>query len=420
MKVILISIGDELLTGRTVNTNAAWQGQALASKGHTVDSVMTIRDDRKAICKALDEASRQADVVFTTGGLGPTDDDITREAICDLLSCEMGLDERQQRLIQERFKELGRVPNQRSLMQARVPVVCEVILNHWGTAPGLSFELNKAPIYILPGVPFEMRELFRVILDEYLESADGFYEQVWLLHGIPESVLAERLQEIEENMGEGLSLAYLPSEGSVRLRLIRKNSQKMTLQAFNKTSEDIGELVEEWRVSNYYESIAQALTREFRSRQRTLITAESCTGGLIGGALTDVPGSSEFYAGGIISYANSVKTNLLDVEPSVLENDGAVSERTAIQMAEGALQRIPADYAVAVTGIAGPGGGTLDKPVGTVWIAVASRHQVKVKLYRFKGERDVIRRYTVNTALAMVLQTLWEEEGKQIEKSDSV
>ncbi|MCE2503717.1 MAG: CinA family nicotinamide mononucleotide deamidase-related protein [Chlorobi bacterium] len=420
MNAILISIGDELLSGRTINTNAAWQGRALAGRGHTVSSAIIINDDRQTIADAITKASHHADVIFTTGGLGPTDDDLTRKAVCDLLDCDMGVDQEQRSLIQQRFKELGREPNERSLRQARVPLACEVILNHWGTAPGLSFELNNVPVYVLPGVPFEMRELFEHILENHLGSDDGFHEQVWLLHGLLESVLAERLERIEHSMTEGLSLAYLPSAGTIRLRLIRKNSQETTLQAFREASGRIEQAIEQWSVSSRDEGIAEALARELRSRALTLATAESCTGGLIGGALTDIPGSSHFYLGGVISYANSVKAGVLDVESSILDSDGAVSERTVIQMAKGVLQRIPADYGVAVTGIAGPGGGTADKPVGTVWIAVASAHQLKAKLHHFKGERDIIRQYTVNAGLAMVLRTIWEEREKQMEKSDSV
>ncbi|MGE3799682.1 MAG: CinA family nicotinamide mononucleotide deamidase-related protein [Candidatus Kapaibacterium sp.] len=404
MKVVLISIGDELLSGRTVNTNASWQGRELSNAGHHVAEVLTIGDDRSLIAQKITEASLHADALFTTGGLGPTDDDKTTAAICELLDCGIVLSKEQQELILERFQSVGREPNERSLKQAYVPEACEVILNRWGTAPGLRFRLNDTPVYVLPGVPFEMRELFNIILRDELGSADGFYEQVWLVHGLPESVLAERLEPVESSFSDNLSLAYLPSEGLIRLRLIRYNELKETLQAFDHAAEEIVQRAGEWIVSDRNESLASALGRALAERGETITTAESCTGGLIAGALTEIPGSSAYYPGGIVSYANEVKSSTLHVNPATIEQFGAVSEETAREMATGIRLAIPADYGVAVTGIAGPGGGTAEKPVGTVWIAVASSTGVEARLHSFRGERDVIRNYAVNAALGMALK----------------
>ncbi|MCB0711639.1 MAG: CinA family nicotinamide mononucleotide deamidase-related protein [Ignavibacteriae bacterium] len=404
MKIVLISIGDELLSGRTVNTNASWQGRELSNAGHQVVEVLTIGDDRSRIVQNLTEASLRADALFTTGGLGPTDDDKTTAAICELLGCEMVLNKEQQKLIVERFNSVGRQLNERSLKQAYVPEACEVILNRWGTAPGLRFRLNNTPIYVLPGVPFEMRELFNIILRDEIGSADGFHEQVWLIQGLPESVLAERLEPIEGSFSDNLSLAYLPSEGVIRLRLIRYNEREETLGAFDRAAGEIVQRAGEWIVSDRNESLASALARVLVERKATIATAESCTGGLIGGALTEIPGSSRYYPGGIISYANEVKSSALHVNSATIEQFGAVSEETAREMAAGIRLAIPADYGVAVTGIAGPDGGTAEKPVGTVWIAVASSTGIEARLHSFRGERDVIRNYAVNAALGMALK----------------
>ncbi len=406
MKAVLISIGDELLSGRTVNTNASWQGRELSNAGHSVAQVLTIGDDRQTIVGAIAEACRNADLVITTGGLGPTDDDKTFDAVCDLLSCGVTLNEEQRHMILERFSRTGRVPNERSLNQALVPAACRVIPNRWGTAPGLHFRLNDVPVYILPGVPFEMRELFTAILRDEIGTAAGFHERVWLVYGVPESILAERLEPLERSFPDGISLAYLPAEGPIRLRLIRYNEREETRQAFERSAEELVSLAGEWIISDRNETPAQALGRALERAGRTLVTAESCTGGLIGGSITDVPGSGTYYLGSVVSYADQVKESLLGVKADTLRDHGAVSEETAREMADGVRKAIPADYSVAVTGLAGPDGGTPEKPVGTVWIAVASDQGVEAKLYRFNGERDVIRRYTVNAALAMVLRQI--------------
>ena len=411
MNVTLISIGDELLTGRTVNTNAAWLGQQLASAGHPVETVLTIRDNQELISKTIAEAASVSDFVVVTGGLGPTDDDVTREAVADLLQCEIVVNEEQLELIHSRFASSGRVPNERSLLQARVPVACNVILNHWGTAPGLSFLLGTTTVLVLPGVPAEMTELFKVVLREYIQPAEGFGERVWLLYGVPESVLAQTLEPLDDVLDDVIGLAYLPSQGTIRLRLVRKNADSETLERFDVLSEQIEDLAGKWIVSRHNETLWQTLGRELLEQKCTIATAESCTGGMIGAALTSIGGSSGYVLGGIISYANEVKETVLGVRRETLETHGAVSEQVALEMAKGVRNRIGSDYAIAVTGIAGPGGGSPEKPVGTVWIGVASEMSASAKLFHLKGEREVIRRYAVNAALAMVLLQLRKEKG---------
>lgn len=411
MHITLISIGDELLSGRTVNTNASWLGERFAAAGYRVHSVLTIGDDLQEITKTIEQVSAVADLVFLTGGLGPTDDDITREAICELLGCDMKIDEGQLELIRRRFAELGRTLNERSERQARVPAGCDVILNHWGTAPGLTFQYGKATLFVLPGVPAEMRELFSGILAERIPVADGFSEKVWLLHGIPESLLAARLEPLNELLDEKLGLAYLPSDGTIRLRLVRYAGDSGTRERFKQGVAQVEAIAGEWILSDRNETPAQTLGRTLAELGLTVATAESCTGGMIGAAITDVPGSSLYYPGGVIAYGNREKEELLGVPRELIEEHGAVSDAVALAMAAGARERMGADYALAVTGIAGPTGGTPQKPVGTVWVAVASAEEVRGQLFRIKGERDVIRRYTVNAALAALLLLVRSEQA---------
>ena len=410
MNVTLISIGDELLTGRTVNTNASWLGEQFAAVGHPVSTVLTLGDDRTLIARAISDAADVSDFVVVTGGLGPTDDDVTREAICDLLSCDMVINQEQGELIRIRFSSLGRTPNERSLRQARVPSACSVVPNHWGTAPGLFFTLAGCTVAVLPGVPHEMRELFSIILREQVRPAEGFTERVWLFYGVPESVLAHALEPIDPLLDDALGLAYLPAEGTIRLRLIRTNGDAETLEHFAEAEQRIEELAGKWIISDRNEALWQTVGREFGQNGCTLAVAESCTGGMIGAALTSVPGSSNYFLGGVIAYANDVKEHVLGVDRETLETHGAVSEQVALEMARGALDKVAADYSVAVTGIAGPEGGTEEKPVGTVWVAVASKSVASARLFQLKGERDVIRRYTVNAGLASVLQRMRDEQ----------
>lgn len=411
MLIRLISIGDELLSGRTVNTNASWLGEQFASMGYRVDAVETISDDRGVIRRAVENASAVADLVVVTGGLGPTEDDVTREAICDLLDCDMKIDDGQLELIRRRFAELGRAVTERNERQARVPSACEAIPNSRGTAPGLSFRYGRGTVYVLPGVPTEMRGLFSLLRSERIPPAEGFTERVWVLYGIPESHLADRLEPVTAMLDEKLGLAYLPAEGPIRLRLVRYAGDAEAQERYERAASMIESLAAEWIVSDRNEPLAATLGRELTELGLTVATAESCTGGLIGAAITDIPGSSLYYPGGIVSYGNRQKEELLGVPGELMEEHGAVSDAVALAMAAGARERLGVDYAVAVTGIAGPDGGTPEKPVGTVWIAVASGEGVRGHLFRFRGERDTIRRYTVNAALAAVIRQVRGERS---------
>lgn len=410
MQIAILSIGDELLAGKTVNTNATWLGEQITRAGHTLGRVVVIGDDPATIHDAILELCARADFVITTGGLGPTEDDRTVAVLCDLLGSSTVVDTEQLRLITERFARAGREPNRRSLDQANVPAAATVIPNSLGTAPGLLCRIDDTPVVSLPGVPYEMKGLFAKVLDEHIGVMAGRDEREWLVAGIPESELAERLQEIEGVVGPDLGLAYLPSLGTIRLRLFRIGEESGLIERYHRAADIIAARAAEWIVSDRGESLAETVERVMRARTVRLTTAESCTGGMIGATLTAVPGCGEFYEGGIISYSNDVKEVLLLVDPQIVVAFGAVSEQTARGMAEGALKRIDAaDFSIAVTGIAGPTGGTPDKPVGTVWIGLSSRDGTEAKLFHFAGEREVIRSQATNAALVMLIKKVRRE-----------
>lgn len=410
MQIAILSIGDELLAGKTVNTNATWLGEQITRAGHTLGRVVVIGDDPATIRDAILELCARADFVITTGGLGPTEDDRTVAVLCDLLGSSTVVDTEQLRLITERFARSGREPNRRSLDQANVPVAATVIPNSYGTAPGLLCRIDDTPVVSLPGVPYEMKGLFAKVLDEHIGVMAGRDEREWLVAGIPESELAERLQEIEGLVGPDLGLAYLPSLGTIRLRLFRIGEESGLIERYHRAADIIAARAAEWIVSDRGEALAETVERVMRARKVRLTTAESCTGGMIGATLTAVPGCGEFYEGGVISYSNDVKEVLLLVDPQIVVAFGAVSEQTARAMAEGALKRIDeADFSIAVTGIAGPTGGTPDKPVGTVWIGLSSRDGTEAKLFHFAGEREVIRSQATNAALVMLIKKVRRE-----------
>ncbi len=406
----LISIGDELLAGRTVNTNAAWLGRRISEEGHRVVVAWTIADDAEEIKARIEEATALADHVIVTGGLGPTDDDLTRAVVADMLGCGLTRNQEQRALIVDRFERIGRKLNERTLDQAMVPELAEVVLNHEGTAPGMVVRINECPVYLLPGVPYEMKGLFETILRERIGRSEGIVEKNWLTGGIPESELAILLEPVDAFCLEhaGLKLAYLPSSGVIRLRLLAIGIDRSLASLHEQAAGMIESYAAEWIIGREVDRIEALVARQMLERNGSVATAESCTGGMIGERLTSVPGASSWYLGGVVSYANSVKRDLLDVAQEILQLHGAVSQQTAEAMARGALSRCGSDFAVSTTGIAGPGGGTPEKPVGTVWIGLAWREgdaiQTDARLFRFRGERESIRLRSVNAALLMLVE----------------
>ena len=405
VKAKIISIGDELLIGQVINTNAAWLGNILTTNGIEVISTLTIGDGERDIVEALNACS-DADIIVMTGGLGPTADDITKPTLCRYFNTEMVFCQDAYDNVMSIFKLRGYQMTERNRGQAYIPKACTYIPNRYGTAPCMWFEKGKSVYISMPGVPFEMKNVFeQEILPKLLEhfKVTPYINKVVMTTGVGESFLADRIKEWEDALPDFLSLAYLPQYGMVRLRLEGRHPDKAFLQqTIDNEIEKLTKLIGEYIFGYDDTPIAEAVLEELKAAGKTLATAESCTGGTIAKMLTAIPGSSEVFKGTVVSYATSVKEEVLGVNHDDVEKYTVVSQQVAEQMATGVKKLLKSDYAVATTGIAGPGGGTEENPVGTVWIAVAGPNGVISKKCNFGKDRgNNIERASI-TALDMV------------------
>jgi nicotinamide-nucleotide amidase len=413
MKAEIITIGDEILIGQIVDTNSAWMAEQLNLAGIEVYQITSVHDDRNHIMQALASAEQQVDVVLITGGLGPTKDDITKYALCEYFDTKLVFHEPTFEVIRERFKNRGIDFNKLNRDQALVPESCKVIPNAEGTAPCMWFERNDTIFVSMPGVPFEMKGLMsHEVLPRLLTSGKlkVIVHKTVLTQGVPESMLAIRIEEWENNLPPFIRLAYLPNPTSVRLRLTAIGTDAQLLRQEIDRQVGLLQLLLPTEIFGYdSETMADSVSRLLKAKKQVLAVAESCTGGYISHLLTLIPGASEWYAGGITAYDNSVKTNLLGVHPETLLQYGAVSENTAKEMALGVKEALKSDYAIATTGIAGPDGGTPDKPVGTIWISVAGPTKLIAQKYVFGNnrERNIMR--SAQTALQMLRRLILEE-----------
>ncbi|WP_158828441.1 competence/damage-inducible protein A [Mucilaginibacter lacusdianchii] len=402
----IITIGDEILIGQIVDTNSAWMAQQLNSAGIRVKQISSVSDDKQHILTALAEAKNRADIILITGGLGPTKDDITKKTLAEYFGVSMVENEAALENVKSIFAKYNRPLLDVNKQQALVPANCEIILNHNGTAPGMWFN-HENKIYVsMPGVPFEMMYMFEEQVLPKLKTTfklPAIVHQTILTVGEGESFLAERIADIEDSLPQHIKLAYLPKLGQVRLRLSGYGEQEAALMEEVSHYADL--IIE--RVNNVVaatEDIAleKAILDKLTTEGKTLSVAESCTGGYISHLFTQHPGSSQAFLGGAVSYSNDLKETILGVQEETLWQHGAVSEETATEMVQGALKNFDSDYAIAVTGIAGPGGGTDEKPVGTVWIAVASATETVVKKFTFGNKRKQNIERTAITALGML------------------
>ncbi len=408
MNVTIINIGDELLIGQVVNTNASSMSKMLTQAGMEVRRTLVVGDERQAIWNAVDEAMHESDAVLVTGGLGPTKDDITKKLLCEyfgseLVENQMALDN-VRRIFESRGYELTPV----NRAQALVPRCCEVLNNDLGTAPCMWFP-GKTVLVSLPGVPFEMEWLMknRVIpkLQETFHT-DHIITKNILVQGIGESFLSDLIEPWELALPDKAKLAYLPVAGLTKLRITYRSNQNIPGIPDNMT-EGLYALAGQYIVGEDCETLDELVHKTLLARGLTLATAESCTGGNIARLLTAQAGASAYFRGGVVAYSNEVKECALGVKHSTLEAHGAVSEATVREMVEGVRQRLGADLAIATTGIAGPDGGTEEKPVGTVWIAVAAARHTEASLLHFGANRrqQNIDRST-NQAFAMLIRML--------------
>ena len=419
MTAHIINIGDELLIGQVVNTNASWMAEELNKRNIKVTNISVISDGADDIRTQLDRSLSEADVVLITGGLGPTKDDITKTVLCNYFGDTLVRHQPTYDNVKKFFDRRGLPFTEINQAQALVPSKCKVILNEVGTAPCMVFTIPQATfkqpspkktdtsaekiVISMPGVPFEMKWLMQnsvlPLLEERLGSQAIVHKTI-LTFGIGESFLADKIADWEDALPAHIKLAYLPEAGKVRLRLSAYGADKAQLE------QEVAERIEMLKLiigDNIYgyddETISSVIGKLLNQKGATVATAESCTGGLIGNMITEVSGSSAYYKGGIVAYSNELKERLLGVRHETLEQYGAVSEETAIEMARGCLAVTGADYAIATTGISGPTGATEEKPLGLVYVAIASREEVVCNRYVFTTTRQQHQQRTANQAL---------------------
>ena len=409
----IITIGDELLIGQVIDTNSAWMAQELNKAGIWLKRRVAVGDNKEEIIRALDDQSRDTQIILITGGLGPTADDITKPVLCDYFGGRMIVDQPTLEHVKYLFEKVFRRPIiERNLKQAEVPDVCTVLPNARGSAPGMWFEKDGRIFISLPGVPHEMKGL---MTNEVLPRLQQHFTMPFIEHrtlltaGIGESFLAETIKEWEALLPAHLKLAYLPNYGMVRLRITGSGSNKEQLDKELDTEfAKLKVLVKEWMVVDEDLSLPVVIGRLLKQQDKTMATAESCTGGYIAHLITAIPGASAYYKGSVVAYAYETKENVLKVSPDTLNEKGAVSEETVRQMVQGALITLNTDYVLATSGIMGPDGGTPEKPVGTVWVAVGNREKIEAKLFNFRFDRQRNIEMTANNALNLLRKFIAE------------
>ncbi|ALL05657.1 damage-inducible protein CinA [Pedobacter sp. PACM 27299] len=410
----IITIGDEILIGQIVDTNSAWMAKRLNQIGMKVKQITSVSDDADHIMEALRLAESRADVILMTGGLGPTKDDITKVTLAKYFNMGFRRDEETLNHVTEIFAGLNRPMIDLNRTQADVPEGCTVIKNKNGTAPCMWFEQHGKIIVSMPGVPFEMMYLMDDEIIPRIKAAfklPVIYHKTILTSNIGESFLAMEIEDIENSLPPSIKLAYLPKLGQVRLRLSTIGEEEAPLKAaVDFYAQQIIARIKQHVVAEEDIALEKAILNFMEQRNLSLSTAESCTGGYIAHLITQHPGCSSVYEGGAVTYSYDLKMSLLGVKAETLAKYGAVSEETVKEMAIGALQNFKTDYAVAVSGIAGPDGGMPDKPVGTVWIAVAHAKGVVSKVFSFGNKRTQNIERSAAAALSMILNELRQHE----------
>ncbi|MFY0685011.1 MAG: competence/damage-inducible protein A [Balneola sp.] len=413
MKVQIISIGNELLIGDTINTNASWMGEFMTSLGFEVTEVHTISDELELIKSTITRSMEVSDVVLCTGGLGPTHDDITKAALAELFNMSMISDESVLEHIKKLFESRNIPFSKSNHAQAEVPENCEVLFNKMGTAPGMWFHENDCYLACMPGVPFEMKYLMKNPIAEKLREVFGdvgfLYSRYLKTVGIGESTLSDTvIGNLSDFFVEGVSLAFLPMAGGVTLRLNGKGSTKQEARdSVNKLANHIYEKASKYIIGEgKYFTVSESVGEILKAQNKIIATAESCTGGMIANELTNIAGSSAYVLGGIVSYSNEVKIKQLGVSKDDLQKVGAVSKEVALQMAKGVAEKLGSDIGISTTGVAGPGGGSEDKPVGTVWIGYWSKDEHFAVKALFTKDRLLNKERSMRMALEITRRVL--------------
>ena len=404
----IITIGDELLIGQVVDTNSAWMAERLNEAGIELYQITSVHDDREHILKALDDAFSRADIVLTTGGLGPTKDDITKHVMCEYFGTTLVEDSRVREHIHELYKERPDVLNRLTATQWLVPESATILPNRVGSAPIMVFEQTGKLLVALPGVPYEMKIAMteQVLLYIGSKGSGEIIHRTMMLYGIAESTLALKIEEWENALPQSMHLAYLPKDGIIRLRLSSYGGA--TSEEIEQQIANLKPLIADYLIATEDLPLETILGNLLKQCHQTIATAESCTGGRLAAALNAQSGSSAYYMGSVVAYDNTIKEQVLGVKHDTLLEWGAVSEQTVREMAEGVRALMNTDYAIATSGIAGPTGGTPEKPVGTVWIAWATPKGTTAECYHFgvARDREQITQRAVTAALVELIKSL--------------
>ncbi|MDL2256832.1 competence/damage-inducible protein A [Bacteroidales bacterium OttesenSCG-928-I14] len=411
MNVEIITIGDELLIGQVIDTNSSWMARELNKIGLDVKYKTTIGDEEQDILDAFEKAFSRSSIVLVTGGIGPTKDDITKKTLCKFFDTKLIFDENTIKTVEKVVKSINRSMNDLTYAQAYVPESATIIQNEMGTAPVTWFEKEGKILVSMPGVPYEMKWIMtnEIIprLEKHFSISGTILHQSFWLKNYSESMLAMELEDFENNLPNEIKLAYLPSSGLIRLRLTGKAEDKKSLEeAMRLQKKKLLDIVEKNLISIEDKDLQLILHEELTRRGLTLGIAESCTGGAIAALLTAIPGSSKYFKGGVVSYSNEAKTDILNVSESDLINHGAVSCEVVEGMVNGAQAIFKADCAIATSGIAGPDGGTEEKPVGTVWIAVKNKNTLYSECFQFTKNREANIQRATNKAMQLLLERL--------------
>lgn len=403
MHAHIITIGDEILIGQIIDTNSAWMGQELNLVGIEVSEITTASDTRNGIYNAVQKAAQHADIILLTGGLGPTKDDITKKVLAEYFDTDLEFNEEMWQHVEGFFEQLGRTTNEAHRQQCYLPANCTTLHNKMGTAFGMWFEKDGKVFVSMPGVPYEMKYL---MTHEVIPKLKNKFTTQAIVHrtirtaGIGETDLNAKIEDIEADLPDFVKLAFLPSLGQVRLRLTARGEDEAYLNDFldfevQKISERIPELIFGYET----ETIEEVVGKICKKKGVTIGTLESCTGGFVASKITSVAGSSAYFKGSVVAYSNEIKMKLLHVSEETLKNHGAVSEETVIEMVKGGLNTLNVDYAIAISGIAGPGGATPNKPVGTIWVAVGNQEHTEAILLR--GTKDRMKNIQRTTTYAL-------------------
>jgi nicotinamide-nucleotide amidase len=406
----IITIGDEILYGQITNTNTKFISEKLSDLGIKVIRHTSVGDQEAEILGALQEAEARADLTLMTGGLGPTKDDITKKTLAKYFGSALRYDDRVLQMVTDFFEKRGRELTDLNRAQALVPEVCQVLYNDWGTAPAMWFERNGRVFVSMPGVPKEMEKL---MTERVIPKVKEFFATPTIIHkiihtiGIGESMLAEAIADWEDNLPQGIGLAYLPSYGAVKLRLTGMSQDAETLaQTIQNEVVKVLPIIEKYVFGFDDDTLETAVARLLVAQNQTIATAESCTGGYLAHLFTKIAGSSRYFLGGIVAYSNEIKMNQLGVKSETLANNGAVSEATIREMAENVRLRYGTSIGVATSGVAGPDGGTPDKPVGTVWIAYADGKETFAKKLQLFSDRGINIQMAANAVMDLIRRKL--------------